>query len=96
MFLMEVDAYSLKWIECESEMTRRPVAEILKEVLGLSLQRYGEVVERMTELAQIGASPETIEAFVKVHAYPNVPTLRELAQIEDEGAVVNPNQQEGK
>lgn len=92
-FLMEVGAQNLKWIESESLRTGEPIADILKKVLGISLDRYGQVVERMVELAHIGASPETIEAFLKLHAFPAVPTLLELAHIA--GTFANSNKEEG-
>ena len=80
-FLMEVGDETLKWMDVESQRSGKPVSEIMKEVLGLSLARYGTVVERMVELAHYGASPETLEAFEKLHAFPDVPTLEDLAHI---------------
>lgn len=88
-FLMEVGAGNLKWIEAESQRTGEPVADILKKVLGLSLNRYGQVLERMVELAHYGACPETVEAFGKIHAFPDVPTLEELAMPHEKFAVTN-------
>lgn len=80
-FLMEIGDETLKWMDVESKRTGKPVSEIMKEVVGLSLARYATVVERMVELAHYGASPETLEAFEKLHAFPDVPTLEELANI---------------
>lgn len=80
-FLMEIGDETLKWVEVESQRTGRPVSEILKEVLGLSLDRYGKVVERMVELAHYGASPETLEIFERLHAFPKVPTMQDLFEM---------------
>lgn len=80
-FLMDISSKELKWLEFEAQQTGRSVTEILKEVLGLSLHRYGQFFERAMELAQLGASAETLELFERLHAFPKVPTLEELCEV---------------
>lgn len=91
-FLMEISNKDIKWLEFEAQQTGRSITEILKEVLGLSLHRYGEFFERSMELAELGASSETLELFEQLHAFPAVPTLDalfELAKVAGEEAQAN-------
>lgn len=85
-FLMEISINDLRWLELEVQQTGRPIAEVLRQVIGLSLHRYGQVFERSAELAHLGASTETLEAFLRLHAFPEVPTLEELAELAQAGA----------
>lgn len=80
-FILDVGQNDLAWLELEAMHTGRPVAEILKEVLGLSLQRYGEIAHRVTQLSSLGASPSSCARFVELHAFPAVPPIEELQSL---------------
>lgn len=87
-FLMEISSKDLEWLEFEANQTDRSITEVLKEVLGLSLQRYGEFFERLMQLAQLGGSAELLELFERRHAFPKVPTLEELFEMAQAYGVV--------
>lgn len=80
-FLMDISSKDIKWLEFEAQQTGRSITEILKEVLGLSLHRYGQFFERSMELARLGASAETLELFERLHAFPKVPSIEELFEM---------------
>lgn len=80
-FLMDISSKDIKWLEFEAQQTGRSITEILKEVLGLSLHRYGQFFERSMELARLGVSAEMLELFERLHAFPKVPSIEELFEM---------------
>ena len=86
-FLMEISSKDIKWLEFEAQQTGQSITEILKEVLGLSLHRYGQFFERSMELVRLGASAEMLELFERLHAFPKVPSIEELFEMAQETGI---------